>query len=110
MEGNLRGARESLVVSPTFGFASNVTDLSHHISVTRERDRRLYAGMGPIPPRMYSYRSSPLSANGGSGHARGLSETSVSQPFTTSYASRTAANKRSSSASGHASGPWSGEG
>ncbi len=110
MEGNLRGARESLVVSPTFGLASNTTDLSRHISVTRERDRRLYAGMGPIPPRMYSYRSSPLSANGGSGHSRGLSETSVAQPFTTSYASRPTANKRSSSAIGHTSGPWSGEG
>ena len=107
MEGNLRGARESLVVSPTFG---NTTELTRHISLTRERDRRLYAGMGPIPPRMYSYRSSPLSAKGGSGHARGLSETSVSQPFTTSYASRAATTKRSSSAIGHTSGPWAGEG
>ena len=109
MEGNLRGARESLVVSPTFGFASNTTDLSHHISVSRERDRRLYAGMGPIPPRMHSYRSSPLSTSGSSSHLRGLSETSVSSPFTTSYSTRITANKRSSSAIGHTSGPWSPE-
>lgn len=109
MEGNLRGARESLVVSPTFN-STNSIDLSQHISAARERDRRLYAGIGPIPPRIHSYRASPLSPNGSPSHSRGLSETSVLLPFTPSYLTRTTSNKRASSAIGHTSGPWSAEG
>lgn len=108
MEGNLRGARESLVVSPTLSTVRSNSELSLHINAARERDRKLYAGMGPIPPR--SYRASPLSPNISS-HARGLSETSVSLPFSSpSYISRTTTNKRASSAFGHTSGPWSAEG
>ncbi|KAF1840973.1 uncharacterized protein K460DRAFT_295962 [Cucurbitaria berberidis CBS 394.84] len=111
MEGNLRGARESLVVSPTLGVPNNSSDLSQHISAARERDRRLYAGIGPIPPRIYSYRPSPLSPSSSSGHLRGVSETSVPIPFTPSYISRNATtNKRASSAIGHTTGPWSHEG
>ncbi|KAL5118261.1 hypothetical protein ACEQ8H_003771 [Pleosporales sp. CAS-2024a] len=107
MEGNLRGARESLVTSPTFGSRS-ASQLSLHISSTRERDRRLYAGLGPIPPRMPSLRSATLSANGSPGHARGLSETSVPLPFSSpTYMARTLSNKRAASATGHNSGPWS---
>ncbi|KAH7388791.1 hypothetical protein BKA66DRAFT_511152 [Pyrenochaeta sp. MPI-SDFR-AT-0127] len=109
MEGNLRGARESLVVSPTFN-STTATDLSQHISAARERDRRLYAGIGPIPPRIHSYRASPLAPNGSPSHSRGLSETSVPLPFTPSYLTRTTSNKRASSAIGHTSGPWSPEG
>jgi hypothetical protein len=112
MEGNLRGARESLVVSPTFHSRNTSSDLTSHIAATRDRDRRLYAGMGPIPPRINSYRQSLLTPNGSPSHARGLSETSVPLPFTPSYSylTRTASNKRASSAFGHTSGPWSPEG
>ncbi|CAO2650573.1 Nn.00g018650.m01.CDS01 [Neocucurbitaria sp. VM-36] len=110
MEGNLRGARESLVISPTLSLTNNSSDLSQHITAARERDRRLYAGMGPIPPRIYSYRSSPLSPNSSPGHSRGLSETSVPIPFTPSYVTRHAASKRASSAIGHTTGPWAAEG
>jgi hypothetical protein len=111
MEGNLRGARESLVVSPTqSGFHSNL-ELSHHISSTRDRDRRLYAGIGPIPPRTPSYRPSLLYPNGSPNHSRGLSETSVQLPFTPSYMSRTLSNKRASSAMGSTTNsPWSPDG
>ncbi|CAA9958452.1 hypothetical protein PTMSG1_02010 [Pyrenophora teres f. maculata] len=112
MEGNLRGARESLVVSPTFSSKSVTSDLTQHMAASRERDRRLYAGMGPIPPRIHSYRQSLLFPNGNTGHSRGLSETSVPLPFTPSYSymTRTLSNKRASSAIGHTSGPWSPEG
>ncbi|KAH7414307.1 hypothetical protein DE146DRAFT_601818 [Phaeosphaeria sp. MPI-PUGE-AT-0046c] len=111
MEGNLRGARESLVVSPTFNSSRSSSEMSLHINTTRERDRRLYAGIGPIPPRMNSFRSSPLSPTGSPSHARGLSETSVPLPFSSSsYLTRNASNKRASSAIGHTSGPWSPEG
>ena len=113
MEGNLRGARESLVVSPTFNSRNQSSDLTSHIAASRDRDRRLYAGMGPIPPRIHSYRQSLLTPHGSSpGHTRGMSETSVPLPFTPSYSylTRTTSNKRSSSAFGHASGPWSPEG
>lgn len=106
MEGNLRGARESLVVSPTFNGLRSASELSIHVNAARERDRKLYAGIGPIPPRMHSYRSSPLSPPS-PGHSRGLSETSVPLPFSSpSYLTRTASNKRASSAIGHTSGPW----
>ncbi|CAN9109602.1 hypothetical protein CC77DRAFT_1093649 [Alternaria alternata] len=113
MEGNLRGARESLVVSPTFNSRNQSSDLTSHIAASRDRDRRLYAGMGPIPPRIHSYRQSLLTPHGSSpGHTRGMSETSVPLPFTPSYSylTRTTSNKRSSSAFGHTSGPWSPEG
>jgi hypothetical protein len=107
MEGNLRGARESLVVSPT---SRSPSELSLHINSTRDRDRRLYAGLGPIPPRM-PVRSSGLSPTSSPGHSRGLSETSVPLPFSSpSYLTRSTSNKRASSAIGHTSGPWSPEG
>ncbi|KAF9695879.1 hypothetical protein EKO04_005958 [Ascochyta lentis] len=114
MEGNLRGARESLVVSPTFSSARCASELSQHIASTRERDRKLYAGMGPIPPRTPSYhRNSLLYSNNNSnspGHTRGASETSIPLPFTPSYASKMSTGKRASSAMGARSGPWSPEG
>lgn len=112
MEGNLRGARESLVVSPTYHQFRSASELSQHIASTRERDRRLYAGIGPIPPRT-PHRNSLLysnSNNGSPGHARGASETSIPLSFTPSYTSRMSAAKRASSAMGAASGPWSPEG
>ncbi|KAF2463158.1 uncharacterized protein BDR25DRAFT_298413 [Lindgomyces ingoldianus] len=110
MEGNLRGARQSLVVSPTFNTMKMASELSHQLSAARERDRRLYGGIGPIPPRTKQYYSSPLSANGNSpGHSRVLSETSVPAPFPPSNFSRINPGKRASSAMGLASGPWSPE-
>ncbi|KAJ8110123.1 hypothetical protein OPT61_g6949 [Boeremia exigua] len=113
MEGNLRGARESLVVSPTYSTTRSTSELSQHIASTRERDRRLYAGIGPIPPRTPSYhRNSLLYSNNtnSQGHARGASETSIPLPFAPSYTSRMSTGKRASSAMGAASGPWSPEG
>jgi hypothetical protein len=111
MENNIRGARESLVVSPTFNSKNTSSDLSQQLSASRERDRRLYAGMGPIPPRIHTYRQSLLTPNSSPSHSRGMSETSVPLPFTPSpsYLARTASNKRSTSAFGHTSGPWSPE-
>lgn len=95
-------------MSPTLSTVRSNSELSLHINAARERDRKLYAGMGPIPPR--SYRASPLSPSSPN-HARGLSETSVSLPFSSpAYISRTTTNKRASSAFGHTSGPWSAEG
>ena len=109
MEGNLRGARESLVVSPTYNPIRSTSELSQHIASTRERDRRLYAGIGPIPPRT-PHRDSLLYSNTSSSHARGASETSIPLSFTPSYTSRMSTGKRASSAMGAASGPWSPEG
>jgi hypothetical protein len=108
MEGNLRGARQSLVVSPTL--SNSRSDLSLQLAASRERDRRLYAGLGPIPPRIRGYHSSTASSPVSPGHARGASETAVPLPFSTPYTSRAAVGKRSSSAMGVASGPWSPEG
>ncbi|KAF2637001.1 hypothetical protein P280DRAFT_408082 [Massarina eburnea CBS 473.64] len=111
MEGNLRGARQSLVVSPTLSGPRIAQDLSQQLSVSRERDRRLYAGMGPIPPRIRPYAASPLSAKTSPVHSRGLSETAVPLPFASpTYLSRNGPNIRASSAMGHGSGPWSPEG
>lgn len=92
-------------MSPTFSPKAKTSDLPHHMAASRERDRRLYAGMGPIPPRLPPYRPSLLTPNGNSGHARGLSETS----FTPSYITRTISTKRASSAFGHTTGPWAPE-
>lgn len=113
MEGNLRGARESLVVSPTSYPVRSTSELSQHIASTRDRDRRLYAGIGPIPPRTPSYHRNSLlySNNNSPGHARGASENSIPLPFTPSYASsKMSTGKRASSAMGATSGPWSAEG
>lgn len=114
MEGNLRGARESLVVSPTCNPVRSPSEISQHIASTRERDRRLYAGIGPIPPRTPSYHRNSLlysNNNNSSGHTRGASETSIPLSFTPSYASsKMSTGKRASSAMGATSGPWSPEG
>ncbi|KZM24413.1 uncharacterized protein EKO05_0001565 [Ascochyta rabiei] len=114
MEGNLRGARESLVVSPTLNSVRSASELSQHIASTRERDRKLYAGIGPIPPRTPSYhRNSLLYSNNSSSspsHTRGASETSIPPPFTPSYVSKMGTGKRASSAMGATRGPWSPEG
>lgn len=108
MENNIRGARQSLVVSPTFSSSKMATEFQHQINAARERDRKLYAGIGPIPPRNRLYQSSPLSANGSPTHSRGMSETSVPLPFSSpSYMAKLQDSKRSSSAMGHGSGPWS---
>ncbi|ORX95411.1 hypothetical protein BCR34DRAFT_607959 [Clohesyomyces aquaticus] len=105
MEGNLRGARQSLVVSPTFNAMKMASELSHHLSAARERDRTLYSS------RSKQYLASPLSTNAGSpGHSRVLSETSVPIPFSPANFSRVYPNKRASSAMGTSSGPWSPEG
>ncbi|KAF2866726.1 hypothetical protein BDV95DRAFT_504514 [Massariosphaeria phaeospora] len=109
MEGNLRGARQSLVVSPTLNSTKMSTELSHQLAAARERDRKLYAGMGPIPPRTRHYHSSPLSSSNSPGHLRNQSETAVPLPFTPSYMSKVPVT-RASSALGIASGPWSPEG
>lgn len=110
MENNIRGARQSLVVSPTFNSAKMATELQYQISAARERDRKLYAGIGPIPPRNRNYQSSPLSAIGSPIHTRGMSETSVPLPFSSpTYMAKAQQSKRSSSAMGHGSGPWSPE-
>ncbi|KAF2266911.1 hypothetical protein CC78DRAFT_531339 [Lojkania enalia] len=108
MEGNLRGARQSLVVSPTLNTMKMQSELSQQLAAARERDRRLYAGIGPIPPRTRPYHSSPLSSNGNNGHSRVASETQIN--FTPPHTTRTAPNKRASSAMGVGSGPWLPEG
>ncbi|KAF2182217.1 hypothetical protein K469DRAFT_712828 [Zopfia rhizophila CBS 207.26] len=111
MEGNLRGARQSLVVSPSsFNTYKMASELSHQLAAARERDRKLYGGMGPIPPRTRPYHSSPLSANGSPGHSRVFSETSLPPSFLPSTLARINTNKRASSAMGVTSGPWSPEG
>ncbi|KAL5389945.1 hypothetical protein DPSP01_002004 [Paraphaeosphaeria sporulosa] len=108
MENNIRGARQSLVVSPTFNSSKMATEFQHQINAARERDRKLYAGIGPIPPRNRLYQSSPLSATGSPTHSRGMSETSVPLPFSSpSYMAKLQDSKRASSAMGHGSGPWS---
>ena len=107
MEGNLRGARQSLVVSPTLSYMKTDAAFSHQLEAARDRDRRLYAGLGPIPPRTRQYHASPLSLNTSPGHARGSSDF-VSTAFSPTYTSRTS-NQRASSAMGLASGPWAPE-
>ncbi|KAL1599587.1 hypothetical protein SLS60_007390 [Paraconiothyrium brasiliense] len=108
MENNIRGARQSLVVSPTFNSSKMATEFQHQINAARERDRKLYAGIGPIPPRNRLYQSSPLSTTGSPTHTRGMSETSVPLPFSSpSYMAKIQDSKRASSAMGHGSGPWS---
>ncbi|KAF2794892.1 hypothetical protein K505DRAFT_20349 [Melanomma pulvis-pyrius CBS 109.77] len=112
MEGNLRGARQSLVVSPSFNHTAKMApELPHPLSALRDRDRRLYAGMGPIAPRIRPFYSSPLSSNNNSpGHSRVLSETSAQVSFSPTHMNRMMLNKRATSAMGTASGPWSPEG
>ncbi|CAI6248491.1 unnamed protein product [Periconia digitata] len=111
MEGNLRGARKSLVVSPTHNGLRSPTELSHQVSISRERDRRLYGGMGPIPPRNRPYHSAVAPSNSSPGHIRGSSETSIPLPFASpTYMSKHQPSKRASSAMGVASAPWSPEG
>ncbi|KAF2731155.1 hypothetical protein EJ04DRAFT_499147 [Polyplosphaeria fusca] len=105
MEGNLRGARQSLVVSPTFNTMKMASELQHQLAAARERDRKMYAGIGPIPPRVRAYHSSPL-APASPGHSRVLSETT----FSPTNFSRAIPNKRASSALGMGSGPWSPDG
>ncbi|KAF2706897.1 hypothetical protein K504DRAFT_470905 [Pleomassaria siparia CBS 279.74] len=106
MEGNLRGARQSLVISPSFNHTpKGAPELPIPLSALRDRDRRLYAGIGPIAPRIRPFYSSPLSPS----HSRGLSETSA-QGFSLTRMNRSMSTKRATSAMGTASGPWSPEG
>jgi hypothetical protein len=107
MEGNLRGARQSLVISPSFNHTpKSAPELPIPLSALRDRDRRLYAGMGPIAPRIRPFYSSPLSTNNASpGHSRVLSETAAQVGSPTQLRP----NKRATSAMGTTSGPWSPE-
>ncbi|KAF2199929.1 hypothetical protein GQ43DRAFT_375084 [Delitschia confertaspora ATCC 74209] len=113
MEGNLRGARHSLLASPSsFNNMKMSPELSNHLSATRERDRKLYGGMGPIPPRQRTYHTSPLTSSSSPGHSRVFSETAVPPTFSpTIFLNRTNSDKRASSAMGVMNGAWSsGEG
>lgn len=110
MEGNLRGARHSLLVTPSASL-SNIkmaSELSQQLSAARERDRKLYGGLGFISPRQRPFHSSPLSAGSSPGHSRVFSETSIPPPLSPGVLSRAnAKDRRSSSAMGAVSGPWS---
>ncbi|KAF2496288.1 hypothetical protein BU16DRAFT_617750 [Lophium mytilinum] len=110
MEGNLRGARHSLMTTPppsSFNTAKMASELSQHLSAARDRDRQLYGGLGFMPPRQRLYHSSPLST-GNPKHSRVLSETSVPSPISARVANNAnGTDRRSSSALGPTSGPWS---
>ncbi|KAF2460751.1 hypothetical protein BDY21DRAFT_418735 [Lineolata rhizophorae] len=102
MEGNLRGARHSLLVTPSSSLSSlkAATELSAQLAAARERDRQMYPGLGFLASRQRQLHSSPLASGstppgGGStsatagaaaspgssgsspGHARVFSETSL---------------------------------
>ncbi|OCK77875.1 hypothetical protein K432DRAFT_333135 [Lepidopterella palustris CBS 459.81] len=110
MEGNLRGARHSLLITPSSSFNTlkMASELSQQLSAARDRDRQLYGGLGFIPPRQRPFHSSPLSSSGSPGHSRVLSETSVPSPLSPGLINRAnGKDRRSSSAMAAASGPWS---
>ncbi|KAF2813424.1 uncharacterized protein BDZ99DRAFT_438578 [Mytilinidion resinicola] len=103
-------ARHSLMATPppsSFNTAKMASELSQHLSAARDRDRQLYGGLGFIPPRQRPYHSSPLST-GSPKHSRVFSETSVPSPISARVANKAnGTDRRSSSALGPTSGPWS---
>lgn len=110
MEGNLRGARHSLLVTPSTSLSNMkmASELSQQLSAARDRDRKLYGGLGFIPPRQRPFHSSPLSAGSSPGHSRVFSETSIPSPLSPGVINRAnGKDRRSSSAMGAVSGPWS---
>jgi hypothetical protein len=108
MEGNLRGARHSLLVSPSsFNTTKMSSELANQLAVARERDRKLYSGLGSIPPRQRPYNSSPLSSSASPGHSRVFSETSVPAAYSNPTISYNYPDKRASSAMGVQGAPWS---
>jgi len=110
MEGNLRGARHSLLVTPSTSLSNMkmASELSQQLSAARDRDRKLYGGLGFIPPRQRPFHSSPLSAGSSPGHSRVFSETSIPSPLSPGMINRAnGKDRRSSSAMGAVSGPWS---
>jgi len=99
------------MVSPSsFNSTKMSSELTHQLTIARERDRKLYSGIGPIPPRQRPYQYSPLSSTSSPGHSRVLSETSVPPAFSPTAIAYANSGKRSSSAMGVAgvtSGAWS---
>ncbi|KAF2761493.1 hypothetical protein EJ05DRAFT_534905 [Pseudovirgaria hyperparasitica] len=106
MEGNLRGARSSLLVpSQALSSLKMQTELSAQIHAARERDRRLYGGIGSIPPRPHD--NSPLT-NITPGHTRGSSETFTPSSLPAGAVKKIHySQKRASSALGPIRGQWS---
>ena len=106
----MRGARHSLLVTPSTSLSNMkmASELSQQLSAARDRDRKLYGGLGFIPPRQRPFHSSPLSAGSSPGHSRVFSETSIPSPLSPGMINRAnGKDRRSSSAMGAVSGPWS---
>lgn len=108
MEGNLRGARNSLLVSPTSSYKASF-ELPTQVRASRDRDRRLYAGKGFIPPRE-RFPVSTGSSSRGSGHNRGMSENYVASTNASGPVYKTSAvERRASSAMGSFGSPSAAE-
>ncbi|KAF2145490.1 uncharacterized protein K452DRAFT_315726 [Aplosporella prunicola CBS 121167] len=103
MEGNLRGARQSLLPTPNSPNPMSMrTDVSTRLEAARQEDRKKYPNLSA----RYSYHPSPLS-NGNRGHTRGHSETFVPSPQTPGFSQQATTNeKRSTSALGSFRGPF----
>jgi hypothetical protein len=108
MEGNLRGARHSLLPpSHSINSLKMASELSAQLSAARERDRKLYGALGVLPSRQRSLYSSPLSQNSTSSHSRQYSETFTPGSTPPGSTRKPYPEKRASSALGPMTGPWS---
>ncbi|KAL1634683.1 hypothetical protein SLS56_002085 [Neofusicoccum ribis] len=106
MEGNLRGARQSLLPPqrpPSY--------TSYHYYKRASSISPTPRGSGPvyIPQNKHaSFQTPPMSANGSSGHTRVHSEISVASPPSSAFSHRgQPPEKRAVSAMGRFSGQWS---
>lgn len=106
MEGNLRGARQSLIPPqrpPSY--------TSYHYYKRTSSISPTPRGSGPIyipQSKHASFQTPPLSSNGSPGHARVHSEISMASPPNSSFSHRSQPpEKRAVSAMGRFSGQWS---
>ncbi|KAH7046798.1 hypothetical protein B0J12DRAFT_576146 [Macrophomina phaseolina] len=105
MEGNLRGARQSLLPPqrpPSY--------TSYHYYKRTSSISPTLRGSGPVyipQPKHASFQTPPLSSNGSSGHTRVHSELSISSPPNSFSHRSQPPEKRAVSAMGRFSGQWS---
>lgn len=90
MEGNLRGARSSLMLAPASSMRDirSAAELSSQTSAAPDRDRQSYGDMSFLTARQGQDEASRPYPVGGSGHARNHSESHVLSPIDTDAASR----------------------
>ncbi|KAF2088837.1 hypothetical protein K490DRAFT_55460 [Saccharata proteae CBS 121410] len=105
MEGNLRGARQSLMPPSTVAYSTYRSNsaMASQPYAARDGGGPRYFGLSHLPPRQRSFRSAPRNSSGNSGHSRGYSEINVPENLAQAQPIK---EKRAASALGSMRGRW----